>query len=135
MGFKGLIYFFLIFSTSIVTSSAMSSSTYFNCTRLNKSTFMIIENDKYGEIPQIFAKVYPSTIVLIDTGCGGNPNNIQETLRRFLETHPISDNGNVPINQDKRPYTVISTHCHYDHIGKFTHYIGVFHGKSYDATM
>ncbi|KAI5459568.1 beta-lactamase-like protein [Mariannaea sp. PMI_226] len=94
-----------------------SNENFFSCKRLNKSTFMVTENDRYGEFPQIFVKVYPSAVAVIDTGCGGDPNNTQVSLVAFLETQPIAENGNAPINAHKKPYVVISTHCHYDHIG------------------
>ncbi|OAQ70557.1 metallo-beta-lactamase superfamily domain-containing protein [Pochonia chlamydosporia 170] len=83
------------------------NAAYFNCTQLNKSTFMVTENDRYGEVPQIFIKVYPSTIVVIDTGCGGDVNDTRATLATFLETEPVVHNGNAPINQQRKPYTVI----------------------------
>jgi L-ascorbate metabolism protein UlaG (beta-lactamase superfamily) len=103
---------------------------------------MIIESDKYGESPQIFAKVCSSTVVLLDTGCGGNPNNGKDTLMNFLEMCPVADNDGVPINQHKKPYTVISTHCHYDHIGTCTLYhfklnqsTAIFHTVMLSLTM
>lgn len=90
---------------------------YFTGSRLNNSTFRIVENDEYKEIPFIYAKVYPSAIVLIDTGCGGPSGDASDSLKIFLETHPLSDNGNLPINHCSKPYIIISTHCHFDHIG------------------
>lgn len=91
---------------------------YFRCSRLNNSTFLIIENDKYDQLPFIYAKVYNSTIVLIDTGCGGKSGDPSDSLKTFLETATVADNGQSPINAEKKPYTIISTHCHFDHIGK-----------------
>lgn len=82
---------------------------------------MVVADDKYFEEPQIFVKVYPSTVVLIDTGCGLNPKDPEaepKSLRVFLETYPVADNDNAPLNPDReKPYTLILTHCHYDHIG------------------
>lgn len=106
------------------SNTTRPNAAYFNCTQLNKSTFMVTENDRYGEVPQIFIKVYPSTIVVIDTGCGGDVNDTRATLATFLETEPVVHNGNAPINQQRKPYTVISTHCHYDHIG--AHALSIF---------
>ncbi|KFY90412.1 hypothetical protein V500_05182 [Pseudogymnoascus sp. VKM F-4518 (FW-2643)] len=96
-------------------------STCFTTSRLNGTTFQIVEDDKWAEMPIIYAKVYPSTIVLLDTGCGGaarDPRVELKSLRIFLETFPVADNGNSPLNLGaERSYLVICTHCHYDHIG------------------
>lgn len=101
--------------------------TVFSCTRLNSSTFLIVESDRYDEHPFIYAKIYqhPSLIVLSDTGCGGGHRQASrlppDTLRNFLETYPVVDNGNKPLNPHLHEgpafsYLIIETHCHYDHI-------------------
>ena len=98
---------------------------YFSCTRVNSTTFVIAENDKYAEHPFIYVKIYETIVVLSDTGCGGcadasNPS--ESALRHFIETSPIDVNGRRPLNpcqEDGKPskkYLVICTHCHYDHI-------------------
>lgn len=96
-------------------------SACFACTRLGQSTFRIVEADKYGEFPFIYAKVYESVIVLIDTGCGGaarDPGVKLTSLRDFIETYPVKQNDNKPLNSGGwKSYVVICTHCHYDHIG------------------
>lgn len=100
-------------------------STCFTCTRLNPSTFRIVEADKYGEFPFIYAKIYDAVIVLIDTGCGGaaeDPGVKLTSLRDFIETYPVEENHGKPLNsQGTKSYVVICTHCHYDHIGE--HYL------------
>ncbi|MCJ1350291.1 MAG: hypothetical protein MMC33_000272 [Icmadophila ericetorum] len=94
---------------------------YFSCERVNTSTFLITEDDKFDEHPFIYVKVFsnPSLIVLSDSGCGGRDG---VTLRDFIETHPLEVNGGKPLNprrDDGSPslkYLIICTHCHYDHI-------------------
>ncbi|KFY17810.1 hypothetical protein V492_00366 [Pseudogymnoascus sp. VKM F-4246] len=112
-------------------NSLHPASTCFTASRLNSTTFQIVEDDKWSEMPIIYAKVYPSAIVLLDTGCGGaarDPRVELKSLRIFLETFPVADNGNSPLNPSaERSYLVICTHCHYDHIGgiaQFTHTSG-----------
>lgn len=99
---------------------------YFSCTRLNSTTFVIHERDEWEEHPFIYVKICddPPVVVLSDTGCGGgrtdHPNFAN--LRDFIETYPIPENGGKPLNPRKsngqlsRTYSIICTHCHYDHI-------------------
>jgi len=98
---------------------------YFLCTRVNPTTFVIVENDKYAEHPFIYVKIYANLVVLSDTGCGGSADASrpsESTLRHFIETSPVVVNGRRPLNprqEDGKPskgYLVICTHCHYDHI-------------------
>jgi glyoxylase-like metal-dependent hydrolase (beta-lactamase superfamily II) len=107
-----------------VKQAAKPPSTCFHCVRLNETTFMIVENDKWSENPQIYAKIYNSVIVLLDTGCGGasmDPGVELTSLRKFIETYPVSVNKGKPINPGgEKDYIVICTHCHYDHIGRDT---------------
>ncbi|ORY16777.1 beta-lactamase-like protein [Clohesyomyces aquaticus] len=103
------------------SESPKPPSTCFTCQRLNGSTFVIVEDDKWHETPFIYAKVYDSVIVLVDTGCGGaskDPDVQLKSLRQFIETYPIPANENKPINSaGALDYVVICTHCHFDHIG------------------
>lgn len=97
-------------------------STCFSCARLNPTTFLLVEDDQWGEVPFIYAKVFPSVLVLIDTGCGGaarDPSVALTSLREFLETYPVPDNDGRPLNPGgEKEYAIVCTHCHYDHIGK-----------------
>ena len=98
----------------------------FRCERLNASTFVILENDKYGEHPLIYVKRYtePKLLVLTDTGCGSgdSPKTSTGDLRDYIENVQVLANAGAPLNPrapDGRPtskYLVIGTHCHYDHI-------------------
>ena len=93
----------------------------FTASRLTSTVFKIVEyDDIYAEHPFIYAKVLADVIVLVDSGCGGASNNPRvdvTSLRVFIETWPITDNDDKPLNENgSRAYIVICTHCHYDHI-------------------
>ncbi|KAF8127006.1 beta-lactamase-like protein [Boletus edulis] len=106
--------------------SASQSGTHlpaFTARRLTPSTFLIKEwDDLWGEHPFIYAKIVPAaqTILLLDTGCGGqtnNPNIDLKDLRKFIETVLVNDNDGKPLNPGgKLSYIVVQSHCHYDHI-------------------
>ena len=102
-------------------------STCFSCEKLNASTFLIVEDDKYDEHPFIYAKIYsdPPLIVLSDTGCGGKARATHlppDNIRNYIETFPVKKNDNRPLNprlpngDPALKYMIICTHCHYDHI-------------------
>ncbi|KAH7884512.1 beta-lactamase-like protein [Phlebopus sp. FC_14] len=91
--------------------------------RLTASTFLITEwDDIFNEHPFIYAKIVPiaQTIMILDTGCGGATYNSDiglKSLREFIETVDVEDNGGKPLNpQGKMRYVVVQSHCHYDHI-------------------
>ncbi|KAF9496778.1 Metallo-hydrolase/oxidoreductase [Pleurotus eryngii] len=111
---------------SVHTAQAVTpspNSSVFIASRLTPTTFLIKEyDDIYSEQPHMYAKLIQqlSTIIILDTGCGGNSSNpdveIKE-LREFLETVGIEDNGGGPLNEGRRmKYIIILSHCHYDHI-------------------
>ena len=122
-------------------------SPYFVCTRVNSTTFVIVEDDEYAEHPFIYVKIYENLVILSDTGCGGSadaPELSHISLRYFIETSPIVANGGQPLNprqengKPSKQYLIICTHCHYDHILGLSHFIdsdpiilASLHGKSF----
>ncbi|KAH6869491.1 beta-lactamase-like protein [Thelonectria olida] len=101
--------------------STITPTTCFSASRLNDTTFVIVEDDKWNENPYIYVKLFPTSLVLVDTGCGGaakDPSVELSSLRTFIETFPVADNAGEPLNEKgTRNYVVICTHCHFDHIG------------------
>lgn len=94
-------------------------STSFVSRRLNSSTFVISEDDKYGELPYIYVKLYAKFLIITDTGCNSpRDKTIRITsLRQFIEEYPIPTYNNRSLNpRGEKPYIIIFTHCHYDHI-------------------
>lgn len=91
--------------------------------RINKSTFAITEDDRYGEHPVLYAKLYPNkpVMVLSDTGLNSPHKRSKEAkfihIRDFLEHCPVPSNDNQPLNPDgRKQYVILVSHCHYDHI-------------------
>ncbi|KAF5010838.1 hypothetical protein FDECE_3011 [Fusarium decemcellulare] len=117
-------------------------TTCFSATRLNATTFRIVEDDKWNEAPFIYLKLAPGTLVLIDTGCGGAAKDQSvelKSLKKFIETYPVADNDGEPLNAGGvRKYVVICTHCHYDHIGgieQFTSDESLIWASGYDRSF
>lgn len=97
-----------------------------------RSLFLIREKDKYGEFPNIYAKIVSPTnydanqvgiraallIVLCDTGCGTNVE-LRKLHSRFdaRKAWNLGSFLEATLNpQSSLPYLVITSHCHYDHI-------------------
>lgn len=103
---------------------------YFTCSRVNATTFVIHENDKYEEHPFIYVKIYddPRIVVISDTGCGGGDGARDDyyhyNLKEYLESCPVAANDGKPLNphEAERGYLIICTHCHYDHILGLKHF-------------
>lgn len=94
-------------------------TTSFTSKRINGSTFLIIEDDTYGEQPYIYIKIYPGHILITDTGCNAPRQEDQSltSLRDYLENFPLSVNQDQPLNPGgKKQYIILCSHCHYDHI-------------------
>jgi glyoxylase-like metal-dependent hydrolase (beta-lactamase superfamily II) len=87
--------------------------------RVNGSTFLVIEDDDYGEQPYIYVKIYPNHILITDTGCNTprQRDHSITSLRDYLENFPLSINDGQPLNPNNdKKYIIICSHCHYDHI-------------------
>ncbi|KUJ24302.1 uncharacterized protein LY89DRAFT_693021 [Mollisia scopiformis] len=96
-----------------------SLSTSFVSRRVNDSTFLIIEDDSYGEEPHIYVKIYPDHLLITDTGCDSPRKHglALTSLREYIETVPLPLNGHQVLNPNgSKHYIIICSHCHYDHI-------------------
>jgi len=101
-------------------------STSFISRKINASTFLVIEDDIYGEEPYIYVKVYANHLLVTDTGCDSprSKNRSLTSLRQYLETFPLSSNGNRSLNPNgSKAYIIICSHCHYDHILGITQFL------------
>jgi hypothetical protein len=100
-------------------------TTSFTASRVNATTFLIIESDQYWEWPYIYAKLHPTEPILIlsDTGCNVPAEDSVDIskLRSYIETYPVPENGGKPLNpllknkdgqeSREREYVVICTVC------------------------
>lgn len=117
-------------SNSQAQAHCTTKRSAFKAYRLTATTFLIVEvDDIYSEHPYIYAKIVPAanTILVLDTGCGGASNDptVELTsLREFIETVDIEENGGKPLNEGgSRRYVVVLSHCHYDHICAYSYHI------------
>ncbi|KAH6669447.1 beta-lactamase-like protein [Halenospora varia] len=96
-----------------------SPSTSFTCKRVNPTTFLIAEDDSYGEHPYVYVKIYPEYLLITDTGCN-SPRSKEKSLtslREYIETFPLLVNDGQRLNPGAvKSYVIICSHCHYDHI-------------------
>lgn len=93
--------------------------TNFTSIRVNKSTFLVVEDDTFGEEPYIYVKIYPKHLLLTDTGCNAprQKHHSVTTLRQYLENYPVPVNGGKCLNPGGlKEYVIVCSHCHYDHI-------------------
>lgn len=106
-------------STPSSASGSLPLTTSFVSRRVNPSTFLFIEDDRYGEQPHIYVKVYPNYLLITDTG-SNMPRSKEASftsLRQYLEAYPVPSNNNECLNEDnKKKYIIICSHCHSDHI-------------------
>lgn len=98
------------------------AESHFSFYKVSSDTFTFTQDSDWGVMPFVYAKIYDDAIVVIDTGSFGSTRGENEddfhTLRSLLETQPVPDNNDVPLNEGgTKKYVVLSTHCHEDHIG------------------
>jgi glyoxylase-like metal-dependent hydrolase (beta-lactamase superfamily II) len=87
--------------------------------RVNPSTFVVVEDDDYGEQPYIYVKIYKDHLLITDTGCNTPRSKAPSltSLREYLETYPIPLNDHQCLNPGgRKQYIIVCSHCHYDHI-------------------
>ncbi|KAF2868789.1 hypothetical protein BDV95DRAFT_461538, partial [Massariosphaeria phaeospora] len=95
----------------------------FTVRKLNSTTYLIRENDRFGEFPHIYVKICsqtdvrgqrPSVLLINDTGVGTSVPSHDESeppvwnIKSFIDRH-FNPGGETP-------YLVVLSHCHYDHI-------------------
>ncbi|KAL1583072.1 hypothetical protein WHR41_08291 [Cladosporium halotolerans] len=104
----------MCFSLPTTAHGPSISEPPYSCSRLNGSTHLVIQNDKYLEFPYVYVKIYSSLVVVIDTGCGahnGKDGIPAQELRDFILSDILSP------EQRDHDFLVLCTHCHFDHIG------------------
>ncbi|CZT22123.1 uncharacterized protein RCC_07992 [Ramularia collo-cygni] len=111
-------------------SSEREVSSSFSAKRINSTTCVIQEDDVFREHPLIYVKIHPKVpiIILSDTGCDepseGKKHARFTQLRDYIENCPVTCNNDKPMNpHGERQYYIISTHCHYDHLGGITQFL------------
>ena len=105
-------------STSVRSEFSLPTTSFVS-RRVNSSTFLICEDDYYGEQPYIYVKLYDDYLLITDTGCNSPRTKKQAltSLREYLETYPDPLNNQRCLNPGgTKQYIIVCTHCHYDHI-------------------
>ncbi|KAK9460252.1 beta-lactamase-like protein [Lipomyces oligophaga] len=105
--------------------SITDQTSCFTFEKLNPSTYKIVQIDSLNELPFIYVKVYPTLLLLLDTGCG--PKHCRDMtvqnkyIRPFLEAHLAKNDELTFINAEgntvNKHWLIFITHTHYDHIG------------------
>lgn len=84
----------------------MLPTTSFKCSKLNSTTWLLVEDDIYRETPFIYAKIHPTEPILIltDTGCDAprSKGHDFDSLKRYLEEYPVPANAGKPLNPRTR---------------------------------
>ena len=93
-------------AAAVAVGGAAGSAGYvsdlFTCEEIcTASIWKVVEADSYGQYPFIYVLLGATHCIVIDTGCGtGN-------LKEFIDAN---------INRESRPYYVVLTHIHFDHV-------------------
>eukprot|EP00026_Physarum_polycephalum_P010577 Phypoly_transcript_10743.p1 GENE.Phypoly_transcript_10743~~Phypoly_transcript_10743.p1 ORF type:complete len:425 (-),score=70.88 Phypoly_transcript_10743:10-1224(-) len=95
-------------------------SCYTRCEQLSARTFLVVEQDRFGQFPFMYVILGDDKCILIDSGCGSGD------YRDFVSTR---------INKTRLPYLVISTHVHFDHIGSNHRFCGANKEGCIDVCM
>lgn len=91
----------------------------YTSSRLNNSTYLVVQNDKYSEFPFIYVKIYSDhhLAVVLDTGCG--PQSATDHTAQLADLKDFIEDRVLGLNEastEKYEYLVVCTHCHFDHI-------------------
>ncbi|KAK7207384.1 beta-lactamase-like protein [Myxozyma melibiosi] len=93
----------------------------FTWTKLNSTIYRIMQNDKMGDEPFIYVKVYPTLLLIVDTGSGPDfakdTTVTEKSIRSFIEKHLAAEGRLLTADGEKKQYLIFITHTHYDHIG------------------
>eukprot|EP01122_Echinamoeba_exundans_P002922 TRINITY_DN1292_c0_g2_i10.p1 TRINITY_DN1292_c0_g2~~TRINITY_DN1292_c0_g2_i10.p1 ORF type:complete len:410 (-),score=46.41 TRINITY_DN1292_c0_g2_i10:1595-2740(-) len=85
----------------------MSGWTVSRLASSSRPVFKLVENDRFGQFPFVYAIEGWDKFVIIDSGTG------QHNLRAAV----------AQLNLRNLPYLIILTHCHFDHIGGVSQFV------------
>ncbi|KAK9379102.1 beta-lactamase-like protein [Kockiozyma suomiensis] len=99
----------------------MAETSCFSWTKLNSTIYRIVQEDSLGDLPFIYVKVYPTLLLLVDTGSGPNhckdPTVSEKSIRSFIEKNLAAEGRLLTAEGEKKQWLIFITHTHYDHIG------------------
>jgi len=98
----------------------MSNNTFSRVEEISPNTFLVVENDRFGQYPFLYVILGVDKCILIDTGCG---------------TADYRDFVSSTINKKNLPYLVINTHVHFDHVGGNHRFCGAHKAGCVDLCM
>jgi glyoxylase-like metal-dependent hydrolase (beta-lactamase superfamily II) len=87
--------------------AGMSGWTVTRMESAGRPVFKLVENDRFGQFPFVYAIEAWDKFIIIDTGTG------QHSLRACV----------AQLNTKHLPYLILLTHCHFDHIGGVTQFV------------
>ena len=83
-------------------SGQAASEGAFTLEQLSETVWKVVEADRFGQFPFLYVIMGPSKCAVIDTGCDS------DNYKAFLDKH---------VNPDGKPYVLVCTHVHFDHVG------------------